>query len=335
MHYAHTLDTTDTPAAPAPDAPVFDSYDTSDPSGFSYASDASDAYNTSDAPDSSVKPAVASIRDSSPESASLLQCRYYNEKGFMNSVAAARQAIYKSENSNAEAPSGSIAGGIVPHHLLAGKMIAEFFQYMSGSSPDTIIVLAPNHRKIGLSGIHTSTLSWGTAFGTLESDQEIARLIINKMKAAENISLMEEEHSISSLVPYIKYYMPDSKIVPVLLHGNYQASDKLAELLADMLSKNTRITIVASVDFSHYLDSETADKMDMETLAAIKTGDIEKISKMSNDNLDSPPSIITLINIMNEIDAKLSKVLDHGNSSDITGTGANYTTSYYSIIYKR
>ena len=28
---------------------------------------------------------------------------------------------------------------------------------------------------------------------------------------------MEREHSISCLVPYIKYFMPDAKIVPILM----------------------------------------------------------------------------------------------------------------------
>lgn len=154
------------------------------------------------------------------------------------------------------------------------------------------------------------------------------------MKAAENAALMEEEHSISSLVPYIKYYLPESKIVPLLLHGNYTSSVKLGELLSDMLSKDSKIAVIASVDFSHYLDVEKADKIDKETLAAIKNTDIENISRMGNDNLDSPPSIITLISAMEKTDAGNPIVLSHGNSSDITGTGADYTTGYYTVIYR-
>jgi len=265
----------------------------------------------------------------------VLQCRYYNEKDFMSSVASGSRI---KGNANLTGDIGrtdkSIAGGIVPHHLLAGKMIAEFFRYISHNPPETIVIVAPNHRRTGMSGIHTSRLDWETPFGTLEADSGIAEKIIEKMNAAENALLMEEEHSISSLVPYIKYYMPETKIVPILLHGNYESSEKLGVLLADIQAENPGIAVIASVDFSHYLDAGTADKMDEKTLEAIKNQDIPGISKMGNDNLDSPPSIITLITAMKKAGTRPPEVLAHLNSSDITGTGADYTTGYYTIVYE-
>lgn len=297
--------------------------------------------------------------------AEVLRCRYYNEKDFMNSVAAAgpRDGDKAGDAPGSpEASSSGIAGGIVPHHLLAGKMIAEFFQYLSQDPPQTVVVIAPNHRKIGMSGIHTSSLDWETPFGVLEAETGLTALIKEKTEAAENKALMEEEHSISSLAPYIKYYLPEAKIVPILLHGNYPSSEKLGNLLAAVQSEKPGTAIIASVDFSHYLDVETANKMDKNTLEAIRTADTEAISKMGNDNLDSPVSVITLITAMNSeapspdrsgpdlhasgdtgkqtapmktSDTRPPEVLAHLNSSDITGTGAGYTTGYYTIVYRR
>lgn len=83
--------------------------------------------------------ASSSVSSSAPT----LQCKYYNEKDFMSSVAAARQK----KLDEAESFAGQVVGGIVPHHLLAGKMIAEFFQYISQDPPDTVIIVAPNHKK--------------------------------------------------------------------------------------------------------------------------------------------------------------------------------------------
>jgi hypothetical protein len=56
---------------------------------------------------------------------------------------------------------------------------------------------------------------------------------------------------------------------------------------------------------------------------------------MGNDNLDSPPAIIALISAMTELEASAPEVAGHGNSSDITGSGADYTTSYLTMLYRR
>jgi len=284
----------------------------------------------------------------SPSSSPILNVRYFDRHNFMASVASVsetndseggRAAVEKAQTgySGLGETQSRVIGGIVPHHLLAGNMIAEFFHRVSQSSPETLVVLGPNHRRIGTSGILTSKLGWGTAFGLLDADKGLADKLINDFNALQNADVMEEEHSVSSLVPYIKYYMPDVKIVPVLLHGNYTKEDsvKLGEKLSEFASENTGVVIVASVDFSHYLDAETAKKKDRKTLEAIKSYDIDSIHKMGNDYLDSPPSIIALLTAMDRLCSSGPEILGHSNSSDITGKGAGYTTSYYTILFLR
>jgi AmmeMemoRadiSam system protein B len=242
-----------------------------------------------------------------------------------------------SGNGNTDYPAGSIAGGVVPHHLLAGKMIAQFFLTLSESSPGTIVIIGPNHNRTGMNKLHTSSLDWATAFGLLENDREITRCLVKELVASENTGLMETEHSISSLVPYVKYYMPKTKIVPILLHGNYTVaeSQKLGKFLAGIIKDDPGIAVIASVDFSHYLDADTADKMDRITLDAIISRDTFSISRMGNDNIDSPPSILSLLCAMDEIGAIGPEVTDHDNSFGITGIGAEYTTSYFTMFFRR
>ncbi len=277
-----------------------------------------------------------------------LQCIHYSEKDFFKSVTAAA-ANTKAESAgdsgvssdsaddidNVE--SGRIAGGVVPHHLLAANMIADFFQMLSNEPPETIVVIAPNHRRIGLKGLHTSLLDWRTPFGMLEADRKLATGLIDELGSSENDSLMELEHSISGLVPYIKYYLPDTKIVPILLHGNYSAADskKLGEHLAAAMQDNPEIMVIASIDFSHYLDTYTADRMDEITLKAIESRNTEAIIRMGNDNIDSPPSILSLLAAMDEIGASGPLVTGHSNSYAIAGGGADYTTSYFTMLFRQ
>lgn len=289
---------------------------------------AGEQQSADNSPDKSASPST--VAADSP--ASILHSIHYTEKDFFKSVkAAANMKTEPVDNTDL------IVGGVVPHHLLAANMIAEFFQTISLDPPETIAVIAPNHRRIGMKGLHTSSLDWRTAFGILEADRELAGGLIDELGAAENDSLMELEHSVSGLVPYIKYYLPDTKIVPILLHGNYSASDskKLGAYLADAVQDNPEIMVIASIDFSHYLDTDTADQMDGITLKAIESRDTQSLIRMGNDNIDSPPSILALLSSMDGLGAEGPLVTGHSNSFIIAGGGADYTTSYYTMLFRR
>jgi AmmeMemoRadiSam system protein B len=244
-------------------------------------------------------------------------------------------------NSDGNKPAGTggsrIAGGVTPHHLLAANMIAGFFRKLSDDTPKTIVVIGPNHKRIGFGGLQTSSSDWATPFGRLDADGEIVKMLVDKLNASENDSVMQEDHAVSALVPYIRYYLPDVRIVPILLHGNYSTADsiKLGKLLGKISAEAPgSIDIIASVDFSHYLDAGTAYKMDDITLKAIRNNDIPAISRMSNDNMDSPPSIITLLGAMGAAGAAGPETAGHSNSSDITGSGYDNTTSYFTMFFR-
>lgn len=266
----------------------------------------------------------------------VLSCKYYSEREFFKSVNGAVIPSSGTGNEGGDTMNVAIKGGIVPHHLLAGRMIASFFQNLAKDPPGTIILLGPNHKLAGKSEIHTSSADWITAFGTLEADGEIAKVLADRMGASENNRLMEDEHSISSLVPYIKYYLPEAKIVPVLLYGNYTPgqSKKLGTLLAEIAAERPDTAILASIDFSHYLDVVTADRMDEATLDAICSWDLDRLGMMNNDNLDSVPSAITLLTAMDALGARDIAVTGHNNSSRITGSGHDFTTSYYTMFFR-
>ncbi len=270
-------------------------------------------------------------------SADYIKCSSYEEKTFMASIGAASASKAEAGGISGGIPGGiprGISGGIIPHHLLASDMIAAFFKTLSEESPDVIVVIGPNHKRAGASKLYTSGLDWETPFGVLEADESITDFLINGKNAAESRDLMEEEYSVSALIPYIRYYMPQTKIVPILLSGNYSLKNSinLGEDLAAQFGDRKGI-IVASVDFSHYLPLETAEEMDEITLRAITDNDLVQISKMGNDNLDSPPSIISLLAAMDMLGVKNLKILDHSNSDLIGKSFSKSTTSYFSIIY--
>jgi len=286
---------------------------------------------------------------SASETVDRIKCKFFNNKDFLAQANHAHTSdlidmqVWPAASNSSKSLSmpavspldgGTIIGGIVPHHLLAGAMISDFFKTIGAGKPDVVVVFAPNHKRTGFSLINTSSLDWETPFGILGADSSCQSILINALKAGESRNIMEDEYSISGLVPYIKYYMTDAKILPILLHGDYgqEKSQKLGAQLASSL-RGKKCIFLASVDFSHYLPVHKADNMDEITLAAIKENRISSIANMGNDNLDSPPSIMALLSAMNASGADGMKLIDHSNSSRIASGGENYTTSYFSIVF--
>lgn len=270
---------------------------------------------------------ASSLSVNAPRSIHTIPCLYYNAKEFKASISGAPPT---------DSISGSIIGGIVPHHLLAGRMISDFFKTLAKAQPEIIVVIAPNHKRIGSRKVHTGGWTWETPFGALYSHTDTVKALINDMDVATDFKLFEEEHSISGLIPYIKHYMPEARIVPVLLHGNYglENSRKLGAYIQQAV-KDKNSVIIASVDFSHYLTVDEADQRDEQTLEAIRSRDFEKISRMTNDHLDSPPSVIALLSAMDNAGADKMEVLAHNNSARIAKADGNYTTSYFTLIFSK
>jgi len=149
-----------------------------------------------------------------------------------------------------------------------------------------------------------------------------------------DIRYKEEEYSIAALIPYIKYYVPDAKVVPLLLHGDLgiDGSVQLAREIGKAAGDRDWV-IIGSVDFSHYLPPDSAGKMDDVTLQAIEPGDFEALDRMGNDNLDSPPAVITVLEAVKETGADGLKVTGHSNSAAIAGKYNESTTSYFAMLF--
>ena len=244
---------------------------------------------------------------------------------------AMRTAIFEAEKNTLEKEQQYL-GAIVPHHLLAAHLIADAFRQLSLQQPQTIILIAPNHDEAGNSPIITAKNFWQTSLGILETDQTM----ISKLLVEPNIMLNEEvmflEAGISDLVPFIQYYFPKTQLVPILV-SNRMGNDHVARLI-DLLSPyiNEKTILIGSVDFSHYLPSTEAQKRDQETRSAIMEKNYEKIMKFGNDHLDSPPALLTVLQIAEQKGAK-KEIRENTNSGNITGNYVEPGTSYFEILF--
>lgn len=250
------------------------------------------------------------------------RCIFYDEKDFLKDI-----------NSPKTEPTRQIIrGGVVPHHLVAGYMIADFFNLLADQDVKRIVLLGPNHYRRGPK-ITSSRRDWQTAFGIQKVDTDLVDVFMDSGMAGLGEEVMALEHSIAGLIPYIKYYLPGITVAPFIFYPDFtlRDMDNFTELLLQNVGEED--VIVASVDFSHYLKLEDANERDQVTLEGIKRMDYAHILQMDDQYLDSPSSIITLLKVMDELGCVNMRVLHHSNSALVLKKGVTETTGYFTIIY--
>lgn len=238
-----------------------------------------------------------------------------------------------SEAKSTDEKAEHIRGGIVPHHLLASKLIAEFFVNIKNENIDTVFLIGPNHPDAGESKVITSEFAWETSFGSVQPHlTKINKLLTNPLVSVDE-EVIGKEHSITGIIPFVSNYLPHAQLVPLILKSNTNISE--IQLLSTDLSTLMDETdiVVTSVDFSHYLKSSDAFKNDEVTLSTLISKDYEILKNLDNDFVDSPESIILLSQMMDLQGVSNLKVLYHTNSAEILNNDFVDTTSYFTIYY--
>ena len=225
----------------------------------------------------------------------------------------------------------SAVAGVISHHLLAADLLAEFFANLQGRDFDAIILLGPNHFNAGEADIITSGYDWQTPYGVLENDQDFFK----QASGWDNVGIDEEvisgEHAIYAEAAFIKKIFPRAEFLPIILKSGVKAeqAEALANNIFD-LSQSKKILLLASVDFSHYQDSLTAQNNDQKSLAAIYGFDFDKIYSL---DIDSPPSIYALLKFSQSSGAKF-ELLHNSNSALLADkpdieSATSYVTGYF------
>lgn len=229
-----------------------------------------------------------------------------------------------------------VFAGILPHHLVFPEYIAEYFDKLAASrSVDTFFVIGPNHFYRGKKIISVSKYGFNTPYGNIEPDT----FKIDKILSGDSsyigfdVNAFNEEHSISSLVPFIKKSFPNAKIVPIVIKGTVtpKSLDKLFDVLKNVVGPND--FVLGSIDFSHYMLKNVADFHDELTESVIKNLDFEGID---NTEIDSHPSLYLVMKYADSAGASDVEILHHTNSAERFGgeEAVPETTSHFYIAFK-
>ncbi len=226
-----------------------------------------------------------------------------------------------------------ICAGIVTHHFLASGLMVRFFETLrAGSSPETIILIGPNHFHHGSANISISSLPWKTPFGILETDTRIVHQIATATNLPEDPEAFTGEHSVGVLVPFLKHYFPHSRVVTILvdINANENGLKKLHGALSGFVG-DPHLLVLLSMDFSHNSTSSIADSRDVQSQQVISLLDVSKVEGL---NVDCRKGLRVLLASLRDLDRVKVQVSEHTNSARLTGSSHQPdVTSYFSVYF--
>lgn len=233
-------------------------------------------------------------------------------------------------------PNQPVKAGIFPHDLTHAEYVAHLLKNLKNQEPKNILLIGPNHLERGIGKISTTSADWTTPFGIVSANKEVIDELLKHSAVIEDDELFKGEHSINGIIPYLAYYLPTTKIIPLSLKAevNLKEINSLLDSLKTILPAGT--VVIASVDFSHYLTSLEAQNHDLITAEALKKKDYYKIMSFGtrfNDYLDSPPSVALLLAWLVKNNVNRSQILFNTNSGLLANKFDLPVTSYFEMIY--
>ena len=226
-----------------------------------------------------------------------------------------------------------VCGGILTHHFLASGLMVRFFAELGRHSPPkTIILLGPNHYHHGLANISISSLPWKTPFGILQTDRQLVQAIGAAIQLLEDPEAFAGEHSVGVLIPFLKYYFPRSRVVPVLIDVNAETYRlrRLRVVLSTLL-KNPNTLLLLSMDFSHDSVAAVAEARDMEAQEVISSMDSSKTNGL---HVDCRKGLWLLLESLKQAGCDDVRFNEHTNSARLAGKPDQpNVTSYFTIYF--
>lgn len=165
---------------------------------------------------------------------------------------------------------------IVPHagYKYSGKLTSSGIQHLKKDLKN-IFIFAPAHFERIFGCIICNYNSFETPLGEVEVNKNLSEEIAKFCDCNVNNHAFENEHSIEVLLPFIKTYLPDTKIIPILY--GCENFKNLAETIEHFYANSENGFIISS-DLSHFYPEKEAYKIDNYTAKMIeenKTADFE------------------------------------------------------------
>ncbi|MFC2050061.1 AmmeMemoRadiSam system protein B [Chloroflexota bacterium] len=204
---------------------------------------------------------------------------------------------------------------------------------------DTFVILAPNHTGRGKAFSIMSKGMWETPLGEVEIDSELGkRILASSSYLEEDQAAHQFEHSLEVQVPFLQYFKPDVRIVPIIIsHASGAIYKKIGRELAGAIKESKKgIILLASSDMTHYEPHEIARRKDSQAIEAILDLDEDELLRRVDEfdiSMCGDAPVASLISAAKELGAKKAELVKYQTSGDTSGDYGN-VVGYAGIIVK-
>ncbi len=238
------------------------------------------------------------------------------------------------------AKGSAIAGGIVPHagYQYSGYEAVHFFKILeeSGNHFDTVILMHPNHYGRGPGIASDDADYWETPLGRVRIDTHLIDLLgLQRFSGAYS-----HEHAAEVILPFLQRFLEyEFRVVPIsFLDQDPDTARQIGNKIFEVSSRENRnILLIASSDFSHYVDPLIGEKTDRRIIDHILSLDPERMYRekvTTGATLCGTGPILALMQYCRKLDGNIkSELLKFGNSGK--SGPSDRVVDYASIIFYR
>jgi hypothetical protein len=201
------------------------------------------------------------------------------------------------------------------------------------------VILGPNHTGRG-SGVALSQEDWETPLGVVHNDKELGQLIQKNSKILDfDEAAHEGEHSVEVQLPFLQFLYKNTRIVPICVGlGDYGTAEDIAHaILKASQAAKREIFVIASSDFTHFEDAQSAkqkDELAIKHIERLNAKNFLKEVEMNDMSICGYAPIMVAMVYSQLKGGKEAKVLKYANSGDVT-KDYHEVVAYCSIAFPK
>ena len=154
-----------------------------------------------------------------------------------------------------EIPEGPWVGGIVPHAgwYFSGAIACQVIQALKTGTPPDLFILFGMHLHPDSPNYIMTEGAWETPFGEIAVETELAQSLAERFPfRIETARNHAKDNTIELQLPFIKYFYPKARIVPLGLPPR-EASLEIGKAAAEISSElGMHARVIGSTDLTHY-----------------------------------------------------------------------------------
>jgi len=185
--------------------------------------------------------------------------------------------------------------------------------------------MGPNHTGMGKPFSIMTEGVWKTPLGNVEIDSELGQRILTLSRYLKDDHVAHlQEHSIEVQLPFLQYFKPDIKFVPIILgYGTGAVYKEIGRGIARAVKELKReVIIMASSDMTHYESQQSVRRKDTQAIEAILELNedelLRRVQELDITMCGFAPAT-SLIVAAKELGAARAELVRYQTSGDTTG----------------